>query len=233
VTTFGVLYLWTFPGGTPDSSFVEEPGTICYDSSGAFQITLIAFNAYGSDTTIQNIIVDTIPIIEAFPDEAAVSLGNSLDLSVVANGTVTYEWVTTDTASIGDTSLANVTVTPTAPGVITYYVIATGPNGCTNTDSVLVDVELTDVIALPNAFSPNGDGHNDILRVLGPGVKTMHLIVYNRYGQLVFESNDQAVGWDGKHNGKQVDPGVFAWYLEYSLANGLTGLQKGNVTLIR
>lgn len=234
VTSFGTSYLWDFPGGIPSSSTLQQPGKVCYDSTGAFQITLIAFNAFGSDTTIQNVIVDTIPIIEAFPDEVAVTLGNSVELSVFANSDdVTYEWITTDTASIGDTSLAVVTVTPTAPGSMVYYIEVTGENGCTATDSVLVEVELTDVIAVPNAFSPNGDGHNEMLKVLGPGITSMRFIIYNRYGQLVFESTNQEIGWDGKHNGVNVDPGVFAWYLEYTLSNSSTGILKGNVTLIR
>jgi gliding motility-associated-like protein len=111
--------------------------------------------------------------------------------------------------------------------------VATGGNGCSNTDSVIVEVMLTDVIGVPNAFSPNGDGFNDVLKVLGPGISTMHFMVYNRYGQKVFETSDQASGWDGKLDGKTLDPAVFAWYLEYTLVNGYAGVQKGNVTLIR
>lgn len=235
ITTFGTSYLWTFPGGTPDSSTATNPGTICYkDTTGVFPITLIAFNQYGSDTTVQNIIVDTIPIIEAFPDELGLSLGNTAELWATANGPVTWQWISTDTASLGDTTnMSEITVQPTTPTVTMYYVIATGANGCSNIDSVIIDVELTDVIGVPNAFSPNGDGYNDFLKVLGPGIESMHLIIYNRYGQLVFETSDQLNGWDGKQNGKNLDPGVFAYYLEYSLKNGLSGLKKGNITLIR
>lgn len=234
-TIDGGTYLWSAPGATPSTSTVAEPGKFCYtDTSGVFDITLTSTNAYGTDTYTQLIIVDTLPIIEAFPDQIAITLGDSTNLWVVANNpAVDYAWSTTDTASIGDTTLSSVWVQPSAPGETVYYVYVTGTNGCANVDSVFVIVALADVIAVPTAFSPNNDGNNDFFVVLGPGVKKMNLVVYNRYGQLVFESSDQAKGWDGRVKGNQLDPGVFAWYLEYTLTNGLTGKQKGNVTLIR
>lgn len=233
-TTFnGTTYSWSFPGAVPSSSTAAEPGEVCYTSSGTFDITLIATNAFGSDTMTQMVIVDTVPIIEAFPDEVSVSLGGSLDMYAVANGSVDWNWVTIDTNSLDTTTLSAVVATPSAPGTIVYYVYATGANGCSNVDSVIVVVELTDVIGVPNAFSPNGDGFNDFLNVLGPGISKMKIVIYNRYGQQVFESSDQAKGWDGTHNSKDVDPGVFGFYLEYTLENGTTGFQKGNITLIR
>ncbi len=234
-TTFGTNYVWLAPFATPDTSYAAEPGQFCYnDTTGTFLITLIAYNAFGNDTAYQFITVDTVPIVEAFPDIIALSLGDSVDLSVVANcGLGNVIWVTTDTASIDDNTLSTVNVTPTTPTQTIYYVYVYGPNGCANVDSVIINVELTDVIAVPDIFSPNGDGNNDILHVLGPGVKDMNFMIYNRYGQQVFISSRQENGWDGKHKGKQLDPGVFGWYLEYTLTSGLKGQQKGNVTLVR
>jgi len=58
-------------------------------------------------------------------------------------------------------------------------------------------------------------------------------IVYNRYGQKMFETNDPNIGWDGKYDQKMVNTGVFVWYLEYSLVSGASGTLKGNVTLTR
>jgi len=69
--------------------------------------------------------------------------------------------------------------------------------------------------------------------VKGNGIETMTFIIYNRYGQKVFEANDQTNGWDGTLNGKTENPGVFVWYLEYVLTDGTSDVLKGNVTLLK
>jgi gliding motility-associated-like protein len=88
-------------------------------------------------------------------------------------------------------------------------------------------------IGVPNSFSPNDDSKNDVLFVNGLGITTMVFKVYNRYGQLVFESDDQNIGWDGKVNGEPLNPATFAWTLEYVLVNGQGGKMNGNVTLLK
>jgi gliding motility-associated-like protein len=85
---------------------------------------------------------------------------------------------------------------------------------------------------VPQAFSPNGDGNNDMLFVMG-SVFDMNFQVFNRWGQLVFESKDRGIGWDGTFDGKPCNPGVFAWRLTGTMANGDIVDTKGNVTLVR
>ena len=88
-------------------------------------------------------------------------------------------------------------------------------------------------IGVPNVFSPNGDNFNDQLFVLGQGIQSMKFTIYNRYGQQVFVTTDQQLGWDGTHNGKDINTGVFAWHLDYTLISGESGTLKGNVTVIK
>jgi gliding motility-associated-like protein len=87
-------------------------------------------------------------------------------------------------------------------------------------------------VAVPSAFSPNGDGNNDILMVLGD-IKDLDFAIYNRWGQLVFKTNDQLKGWDGKLNGVELNPGVFAYRLSGELPDGTDITRKGNITLVR
>jgi gliding motility-associated-like protein len=87
-------------------------------------------------------------------------------------------------------------------------------------------------VAVPSAFSPNGDGNNDILMVLGD-IKDLDFAIYNRWGQLVFKTNDQSKGWDGKLNGVELNPGVFAYRLSGELPDGTDITRKGNITLVR
>lgn len=231
-STNATSYSWSMPGATPSTSTAFEP-QICYYAVGSYTITLVASNASGSDTYTFNVTVDTVPVVTATPDFVEINLGDDASFTATANGPVYFAWTSADTASLGDTTQASITVTPTSPGTVVYYVYAVGGNGCAGIDTVIVEVTLTDVINVPNGFSPNGDGFNDELKVLGPGISSMKFLVYNRYGQEVFSSTDQTKGWDGTHKGKAVDPGVFAWYVEYILVNGITGSKKGNVTLIK
>ena len=88
-------------------------------------------------------------------------------------------------------------------------------------------------IYIPDAFTPNGDGNNDVLLVRGRFITTMQLKVFDRWGELVFETTDQDVGWDGTYKGKPVDPAVFVYWLKAVCADGQSFLKKGNITVIR
>ncbi|MCW3071800.1 MAG: hypothetical protein JWO44_1690 [Bacteroidetes bacterium] len=87
-------------------------------------------------------------------------------------------------------------------------------------------------VGIPGAFSPNGDGNNDLLFVLG-SITDIDFTIYNRWGQQVFKTNDRSVGWDGKFNGAALNPGVFAYHLSGKLPDGGAVERKGNVTLVR
>jgi gliding motility-associated-like protein len=88
-------------------------------------------------------------------------------------------------------------------------------------------------IGIPSAFSPNGDGNNDVLAVEGQALDVCNLKVYNRYGIQIFESSNQKNGWDGNSKGRRESPGVYYWTLEYEFNTGKNGTLSGNTTLIR
>ncbi len=116
----------------------------------------------------------------------------------------------------------------------TYAVTVTNLCG-TAQASVILDVEdCTSYLDLPSAFSPNGDGLNDILYAVGVNVDQLHFKIYNRWGQLVFESGSLSEGWDGTLHGKPLDAGVFIFTITARSTVDGHGLQeKGNFTLIR
>jgi gliding motility-associated-like protein len=86
---------------------------------------------------------------------------------------------------------------------------------------------------LPSAFSPNNDGQNDLLRVLGTGINEIDFSIYNRWGQLVFNTTNKDIGWDGSFNGDKQEVGVYVWRLQGSLTDGTQIKKSGNVTLVR
>ncbi|MGB3948261.1 MAG: gliding motility-associated C-terminal domain-containing protein [Bacteroidia bacterium] len=93
----------------------------------------------------------------------------------------------------------------------------------------------TNTMLLPNAFSPNNDGHNDVFVLHGfkNKVTEFSIIIYNRWGEKVFESTDAAKAWDGTYNGKPLKAGVFVYYINATFTSGEKILKKGNVSLIK
>lgn len=119
---------------------------------------------------------------------------------------------------------------------ITYTLSVTDENGCTGSDDVNIKViaSCADDLFVPNSFSPNRDGKNDVLYVRGnklSGIKIFR--IFDRWGNLVFETNDVDHGWNGVYNGKMVDPGVFVYYVEALCDEGGEVFKKGNVTVLR
>lgn len=229
-STNAITWSWTFQGGTPSTSGVSNPGTVCYTVPGTYLTTLIASNLSGSDTVKQTVYVKPIPTVNIV-GPSSINTGDSAALSASGNPAGgTYVW-TPGAKLTCDTCKSTSTVPLDTNTYI--WVNYTSADGCSVNDSILIEVLLTIHYGIPNAFSPNGDGENDVLYVRGDGIDRMTLMIYNRYGQMVFKSEDQKNGWDGTHNGKAVNPGVFVYYLELSLANGETVKLKGNVTLVR
>lgn len=86
---------------------------------------------------------------------------------------------------------------------------------------------------IPNAFTPDGDGNNDFFLVYGNDIEKVELKVFNRWGELVFESTDLYRGWDGTYHGKKCNPAVFVYIATITRCNGIELTDEGSITLIR
>ncbi|MGV6860245.1 MAG: PKD domain-containing protein [Putridiphycobacter sp.] len=232
-TSSGSIVAWQWDFGsnaTPQNATGQDPGTICFNAIGVQQIQLTITDAGGNSVSVtNNLTVHDIPTVQAELD-TLIDLGGTVDLISNSPNFGTYLW-TPDTYYIDCDTCAVTTAKPEFD--VDYIVVFTDPNGCTAQDTVSVEVNFIEGIGVPDAFSPNGDGQNDLLVVKGYGIEKMTFKIYNRYGQLVFETNEQTNGWDGTFKGRDENPGVFTWVLEYRLLNNATGTQSGNTTLIR
>lgn len=121
------------------------------------------------------------------------------------------------------------------PQTVNYHIYMYDTLGCfTNNANIEFNIVVETKAALPQAFTPNGDGHNDIAYVRGWGIKEfLHLRIYNRWGQLIFESNDLQHGWDGVYNGKDQPMESYAYTIQYIDTQNERQEQKGYITLIR
>lgn len=135
--------------------------------------------------------------------------------------------------------LDNITIfNPTAriDSTFTYTVEVRDENGCSSTDTITIfffSECLPPFVYLPNAFTPNGDQLNDLLLLRGSTVDEMYLAIYNRWGELIFETRNINQGWDGTYRGEALPPDAYAYYLEVRCFNGETFFDKGHINLIR
>jgi gliding motility-associated-like protein len=116
-----------------------------------------------------------------------------------------------------------------------YSLNVTDTNGCSGNAAIHVtQVVCPDLIYFPSAFTPNGDGKNDVFKpfIKGPVLK-YELAVYNRWGQKIMSTTNPGFGWDGKLKGALEPNGVFVWICIYQFAGGVKGVKKGSVVLIR
>lgn len=100
------------------------------------------------------------------------------------------------------------------------------------TDTIVFEHCPECIVDLPSAFSPNGDGKNDVFRILGQGFTNVHLLIYNRHGELLFETFDASIGWDGFYKGKVQENEVYYYYLSADCIEGESYTKKGDVTLL-
>ena len=220
-------WLWTFNGGSPSTSTSASPSNICFNSAGNFTIEQIVTNSNGSDTTTSTVVVNATPIIDAGPD-VTIELGQSTTLTATGtNGVYTWSPFTWLDCAICVSPIS------TPEETITYTVIVVDSNGCSASDQVTVIVDFDNVIFVPNIFSPNGDGFNDILYVRGQGVALLNFFIYDRWGEKVFETTTLDKGWDGTFRGKKMNNAVFVYYLQATFIDGSEATQKGDITLVR
>ena len=213
----GGSYSWN-TNATTSSISVSPASTSSY--------TVVVALGNCADTASASVTVNANPIAVA-AGSVTIAPGQSANLS--ASGGVTYQWA--PAAGLNCTTCANPDASPAQ--TTDYCVLITDINGCADSACVTVTIEPCGILYLPNAFSPNNDLENDLECVMGSCIESMHLIIYNRWGEKVFESSDQKNCWDGMHKGIQLDAAVFDYYLEATFTNGEKTNRKGNISLIK
>jgi len=232
-STGATSWLWTFNGGNPSTANTQGPHQVCFNTPGLYTIEQIVTNNMGADTITSSVEVYPTPTITASPD-VNIDLGESTTLTATGSaGIYTWSPPTWLSCVICPTTVSTPVGTSSNETTTTYTVTVVDSNGCSASDQVNVTLDYDVAIFVPNVFSPNGDGINDILFVRGVGVETINFFIYNRWGEKVFESQDIDHGWDGVYRGEKVNTSVFVYYLEATFINGSKTEQKGDITLIR
>lgn len=211
------------PIASPSSSTIYK--VIGTDDHGCFR-----------DTGYVSVKVFPIPTVDAGADKT-INAGQMVDLvPIISPDVTTVLW--SPTGSIFRNSYPAITVKPM--GTTEYTVVVKNNGGCTAKDKVTIFVICNGAnVFIPNTFSPNGDGVNDVFYPRGNGlfnIKTLR--VFNRWGEVVFEKNsftpnDASAGWDGTYKGIKLSPDVYVYTLDILCDNSSVLTFKGNIALIR
>jgi gliding motility-associated-like protein len=234
----GDTVLWSAEPGILDIDEPTAPATTASGTGGQYTITLQVTNFAGcvADTSFTvNIITVNVEVEVTGKD--TICTGESTALLATASGTAaeySYSW--SPAGSLDNANIPNPIASPN--GQETYTVTVTGDDLCTATGSVTVyfmETECRDpYIFVPKAFTPNGDGNNDMFRVRGTNITELLFIVYDRWGEEVYRTEDpEHQGWDGTFRGKESTPDSYGWYLRVRCGNGQIFENKGNVTLFK
>lgn len=223
-------YQWDFGDG--NSTTDANPQHI-YDSPGTYTIVLVANNPFAcntTDSTIKTITISTSPTaaFSASPFQPEMNVPTTFNNQ--SQGATRYYWNFGDGSSSSETNPVH-----QFPRSGNYNVCLTAYNnqGCSDIVCKKISAAVQPLADLPTAFSPNGDGKNDVLYVRGYAIKTMDLKIFNRWGQLVFESKNQSNGWDGTFQGKPQEMDAYAYILSVTFLDGSNLKKQGNVTLLR
>ena len=223
-------------GGTPPYRYKWNNGslfnTISHLSPGTYSITITDANQC-SGTSMGNIVDHTLPKAAISASKTTIEEGESVNL--FASGGVFYNW------SPGDILSCIACPNPIAVPLSTtsFKVIVADSMGCIDSAKVEVNVKAqclgnTDDVFIANVFSPNHDGKNDVLHILGNGIDHIAWTIFDRWGNQVFYTEDQKYGWDGSFENKPMPDGTYMYILKAVCKKNQKAIEfNGNVSIIR
>ena len=223
-------YLWQPGKWLSDSTILNPLAT----PASTIDYLLLANDGVCSDSIHYKIIViDNAGFLNATVDKDSILKGEGTTLHVTP-ATWNVQW--SPAQYVNDPLSVNPVATPP---VTTQFAVTLQANSsnCVSSDTVTIwvyDVQCNEKdIYIPNVFTPNTDGKNDILYVRGNNIKELYFTIYDRWGEKVFETTDQNKGWNGEYKNMSADPAVFVYYLKVKCAGEKEFFTKGNITVIR
>ena len=229
-----LFYSWDFGDNT--QSTLSSPNHI-YTNPGVYSITIRGMSALGCADTIKldSIIkVFPLPVVNFSLSPEFPELGNSnIQFTDLSAGATKWHW------NFGENNAFSEIKNPQHiyenAGSFLIELSVFDKNNCFDSASKFITIKPLDNIYIPNAFSPNGDGHNDLFRIFGIGIKKITLTIYDRWGEIVYSTNNNLPNWNGKKNGvgKNCDGGNYVYVVNLTDKNGRNRIFKGNLLLIR
>ena len=225
----GSITSWNYDFGGGASSSDQNPSYI-FPATGLQQVVLTVTSDRGCvDDTTFFLTINPAPIADfAIAPNPALVQEDVLFTDLSSGNVQQWFW------NFGDgeaDNLQNPIHQYSDGGDYTIYLIIIDANGCQDTVAKIITIALPPV--LPSGFTPNGDGENDVFLIRGGPFKEVDFKVYNNWGELIFTSDDAAIGWDGTYKGEPAPLGVYTWTFAVSMTNDVVVKKSGDVTLLR
>jgi gliding motility-associated-like protein len=225
--TGGINYNW-IAADPATLSCISCPSTVATPLQTSTYSVVINDQHDCADTLNATVNVNPLPPVRIMPRDTVMKYNTYLQL--LASGAQFYSW--SPASYLTDPNIVNPLANLTVP--VTFILSGIDENGCRNIDSIHVGVDYTDAVFVPSAFSPNGDGKNDIFKVGSISFqKVQEFRIFNRWGQEIFSTTDPKKGWDGTFNGQPQEMGVYNYIIRLAYPDGKIETYKGSVTLIR
>ena len=218
----GNTYLW-YPATGLSSNNINTPNAS--PNITTTYTVQISQNGNCPVTKTITVIVNPLPSVYAGAD-TTINYSDSLFLIGMGQGELT--WISGDYLNCNKCS--STFIVPKNNSC--YELQAIDNKGCKNTDVICIQVIKENSIYIPNGFTPNEDGLNDIFFISGYGITDVELFIYDRWGALIFKSNDIHKGWDGKFKGANCENGVYVYKAIIKTTNGVTNSKVGHITLM-
>lgn len=211
----GGSYMWTSSNG--DTSFAQTP-TFIFANSGEFDITLFYTTPSGCSNTLSKssfIVVNPDPVANfQFLPELPTVTNNNIQFTNTSEGATAYYWIFDE---FGESNLENpLFIAPNDDQrELQVCLEATNQFGCIDTVCDFIRITGDDLVYVPNTFTPNNDGINDLLYLSAQGVEDFKFEIFNRWGEKIFETEDPKDFWDGNYKGEIVQEGVYPYIVTY------------------
>lgn len=232
--TSAIVWSWSLNGNRYN---IQNPPTQQFTTVGNFNIDLVAVNSSGCvDSSSKKLLVHPLPQI-SMPSAITMQVGFPITIPATYSSNV-WSWTWSPSNTLNCTNCPQPVASPKFD--TKYTVLFIDSNGCKNTaDIQIIVVCKNENVFVPNTFSPNNDGSNDVFYVRGRGLdRVKSLRVFNRWGEVVFEQqnfpvNNPMYGWDGKYKGNKPVPDVYVYQVEIFCENSQVVHFEGNIALIQ
>lgn len=228
----GEQFNWNFDGGSVKYGTGGGPFGIIWQETGWQYVTLERPNNFGCPTNPvrDSIYIHPLPIAKILATDPQYCAWDTVLLTAQLQQGYQYQWEPAGILTEDPTgNTANMRVQGNR-----WYHVTVKDGFCQNSDSLFIPTENCCTLELPTAFTPNGDGKNDVFRPVAKGNQEIAIFrVVNRWGQVIYESHSQHKGWDGTLNGVPQDIGNYMYFLRYKCADGQYYEKQGDVTLLR